>query len=281
MGYEITLLTVIGINVMLAMSLNLITGLCGQVSIGHAAFYGTGSYACAMLAVAGTPLPIALLAGGVAAGILGLITGLASLRVRHDFLAITTMGVGFLFLGFVRKTEWMGGELGVSNIPSPGLDAFQFMILVVACAALVITFSVYVKRTWMGMAFDAVADDEDTARVMGIDVMGYKLAAFGIGCAIAGVAGGLYAYFTRIIVPDAFDFITSVTILAMVVIGGIGSTWGVLVAATLLTLMPELFRFINDYKLLLYGALLIIVMRFSPGGIAGLARMIRRWVVER
>ena len=281
MGYEITLLTVIGINVMLAMSLNLITGLCGQVSIGHAAFYGTGSYACAMLAVAGTPLPIALLAGGAAAGILGLITGLASLRVRHDFLAITTMGVGFLFLGFVRKTEWLGGELGVSNIPSTGLDAFQFMILVVACAALVITFSVYVKRTWMGMAFDAVADDEDTARVMGIDVMGYKLAAFGIGCAIAGVAGGLYAYFTRIIVPDAFDFITSVTILAMVVIGGIGSTWGVLVAATLLTLMPELFRFINDFKLLLYGALLIIVMRFSPGGIAGLVRMIRRWMVER
>ena len=281
MGYEVTLLTVIGINVMLAMSLNLITGLCGQVSIGHAAFFGTGAYACAMLAVAGTPLPVALFAGGIAAGILGLLTGLASLRVRHDFLAITTMGVGFLFLGIVRKSEWMGGELGVSNIPSPGMNAVEFMIFVLACAALVTGFNIYVKRTWMGMAFDAVADDEDTARVMGIDVMGYKLAAFGIGTAIAGISGGLYAYFTRIIVPDAFDFITSVTILAMVVIGGIGSTWGVLVAATLLTLMPEFFRFINDFKLLLYGALLIVVMRFSPGGLAGLVRMARRWVVER
>jgi branched-chain amino acid transport system permease protein len=281
MGYELTLLTVVAINVMLAMSLNLITGLCGQVSIGHAAFYGTGAYACSMLAVAGAPVPIALLAGGAAAGILGLITGLASLRVRHDFLAITTMGVGFLFLGFVRKTEWMGGELGVSNIPSTGLDTTGFMILVVSCAAAVTGLSLYVRRTWMGMAFDAVADDEDTARVMGIDVMRYKLVAFGIGTAIAGVAGGLYAYFTRIIVPDAFDFITSVTILAMVVVGGIGSTWGVLVAATLLTLMPELFRFINDFKLLLYGGLLIVVMRFSPGGLAGFVRMAWRRVVER
>ncbi len=281
MGYEITLLTVVGINVMLAMSLNLITGLCGQVSLGHAAFFGTGAYACAMLAVDGTPFPVALFAGGVAAGVLGLITGLASLRVRHDFLAITTMGVGFLFLGFIRKTEWLGGELGVSNIPSPGLDAFEFMIFVVACAALVTAFNVYIKRTWMGMAFDAVADDEDTARVVGIDVMHYKLAAFGVGTAIAGVAGGLYAYLTRIIVPDAFDFITSVTVLAMVVVGGIGSTWGVLVAATLLTLMPEFFRFINDFKLLLYGGLLIAVMRFSPGGLAGLIRTARRWVVER
>ena len=281
MGYEVTLLTVVGINVMLAMSLNLITGLCGQVSIGHAAFFGVGAYACALLAVDGTVLPIALAAGGAAAGVIGLITGLASLRVRHDFLAITTMGVGFLFLGFVRKQEWLGGELGVSNIPSPGLDAFEFMVLTIGCAAAVTAFTVFVKRTWMGMAFDAVADDEDTARVVGIDVMHYKLAAFGIGTAMAGVAGGLYAYFTRIIVPDAFDFITSVTILAMVVVGGIGSTWGVLVSTTILTLMPEFFRFINDYKLLVYGGLLILVMRFSPDGIAGLVRMTWRRMVER
>ena len=149
------------------------------------------------------------------------------------------------------------------------------MAFVIGLAALVIALNLAIKRSWMGFAFDAVADDEDTARTVGIDVTRFKLAAFGIGTAIAGVAGGLYAYFVGIIVPDAFDFITSVTVLAMVVVGGIGSTWGVVAAAVLLTLMPELFRFVNDYKLLIFGALLLAVMRFSPGGLAGLAR--RGW----
>ncbi len=275
MGYEVTLLTVIGINVILALSLNLITGFCGQVSLGHAAFFGIGAYATALTAVDGASLVVTLAAGAAAAGAIGLVVGLASLRVRHDFLAITTMGVGFLFLGFVRKQEWLGGEFGVSNIPGSGFGEVGYMAFVIGLAALVIALNLAIKRSWMGFAFDAVADDEDTARTVGIDVTRFKLAAFGIGTAIAGVAGGLYAYFVGIIVPDAFDFITSVTVLAMVVVGGIGSTWGVVAAAVLLTLMPELFRFVNDYKLLIFGALLLAVMRFSPGGLAGLAR--RGW----
>lgn len=272
MIYEVSLLTDVGLAVLLALSLNLITGFCGQVSLGHAAFYGVGAYTAAMVATSGLPLPLALAAGACMAGVVGLVVGLASLRVRHDFLAITTMGVGFLFLGFVRKQDWLGGELGISNIPSPGLGGTGFMLLVVGLAAAAAAFSLYIKRSWMGFAFDAVADDEDTARTVGIDVMRYKLAAFGLGTAIAGLAGGLYAYFTRIIVPDAFDFITSVTVLAMVVVGGIGSTWGVLVAAAVLTLIPHFFQFVNDYKLLIYGGLLLVMMRFSPDGLAGLAR---------
>ena len=276
-GYEASLLTVIGINVMLALSLNLITGFCGQISLGHAAFFGIGAYTAAMLSVGGAALAPALIAGALMASLVGVVVGLTSLRVRHDFLAITTMGVGFLFLGFVRKQEWLGGELGISQIPSPGLGEIGYMLTVLTLAALITAFSLYVKRSWMGFAFDAVADDEDTARTVGVDVTRYKLAAFGMGTAIAGLAGGLYAHFTRFIIPDAFDFITSITLLAMVVVGGIGSTWGVLVAAVVLTLMPELFRFVNDYKLLIFGGLILAVMRFSPGGLAGLVRRTLRW----
>jgi branched-chain amino acid transport system permease protein len=280
-GYEVSLITVIGINVILALSLNLITGFCGQISLGHAAFFGTGAYATAVLTVTGTPLAPALIAGIVSAGILGLVVGLASLRVRHDFLAITTMGVGFLFLGFVRKQEWLGGELGISRIPPVGVGDIGYMLIVVALSALAVAFSLYVKKAWIGFAFDAVADDEDAAQTVGVDVSRYKLTAFALGTAIAGLAGGLYAQFTRFIIPDAFNFITSITVLAMVVVGGIGSTWGVLAAAVVLTLMPELFRFVNDYKLLIYGGLILAVMRFSPGGLAGIVRGAVKWVAVR
>ena len=118
-----------------------------------------------------------------------------------------------------------------------------------------------------------MADDEDTARTLGIDVASYKLTAFALGTALAGLAGGFYAHYTRFIIPDAFGFTVSITVLAMVVVGGIGSTVGVLLAAVVLTLMPEMFRFVNDYKLLLFGCLLLLPMRFSPEGFAGLVRL--------
>jgi branched-chain amino acid transport system permease protein len=270
--YEISLATVVGINIILALGLNMITGFCGQISLGHAAFYGVGAYACALLAKAGTPLPLAIAAGMIAAGLLGLLVGLASLRVRHDFLAITTMGVGFLFLGIVRQQDILGGELGISGIPSSGLGKIGYLAVVLALAALIAAFSLWIKRSWMGFAFDAVADDEDTARVVSVDVGAYKLAAFAMGTAMAGVAGGLYTFFARFLMPDDFGFITSISVLSMVAVGGIGSVFGVIASTIILTLMPEFFRFISDYKLLVYGTLLFAVMRFAPEGLAGLAR---------
>jgi len=270
--YEISLATIVGINIILALGLNLITGFCGKISLGHAAFYGVGAYTCALLAKAGAPLPLAIAAGMIAAGAVGLFVGLASLRVRHDFLAITTMGVGFLFLGIVRQQEILGGELGISGIPSSGLGKIGYLVLVLCLVALVTAFSLWIKRSWMGFAFDAVADDEDTARVLSVDVNAFKLVAFAMGTAIAGVAGGLYTYFARFLMPDDFGFITSISVLSMVAVGGIGSVFGVIVATVILTLMPEFFRFISDYKLLVYGTLLFAVMRFAPEGLAGMAR---------
>ncbi len=274
-AYELSLVTLVGINVILALSLNLITGFCGQISLGHAAFYGTGAYACALISQAGLPFYAGLAVGGLVAGAVGLVVGLASLRVRHDFLAITTMGVGFLFLGIVRQQEPLGGEIGLTIAAGHGLGGLGFALFVAALAAATVWFSLYVKRSWMGFSFDAVADDEDTARLVGIDVARYKLTAFALGTALAGVAGGLYTQYSGIIVPDAFGFVVSITILAMVVVGGIGSTFGVLGATVVLTLLPLVFQFIDDYKLLLYGGLLFIVMRFFPGGLAELLRRAR------
>jgi branched-chain amino acid transport system permease protein len=270
--YEISLATMVCINIILAVGLNMITGFCGQISLGHAAFYGIGAYTAALMAKAGVPLPVSLLTGLILAGIAGVIVGLTSLRVREDFLAITTMGVGFLFVGIVRQQEVLGGELGISSIPSHGLGKLGFLALVILLAALTAAFSLYIKRSWMGFAFDAVADDEDSARVLSVDVASYKLAAFAMGTAMAGLAGGLYTYYARFIVPDDFGFIPSITVLCMVTVGGIGSVFGVVVATVILTLMPEFFRFISDYKLFVYGALLFAVMRFAPEGLAGAAR---------
>jgi branched-chain amino acid transport system permease protein len=276
-AYELSIITLISINVILALSLNLITGFCGQISLGHAAFFGVGAYATALVAKAGGPVWVALPVAITAAGVVGVLVGFCSLRVRDDFLAIATMGVGFLFLGVVKQNEALGGEVGISGIPGPALGRAGFLVLVLACAALVAAFCVYVKRCWLGAAFDAVAADDRAAQTIGIDSARFKLAAFALGTAIAGLAGGLYAYYLRSIGPEAFGFVVSITVLAMVAVGGMGSVAGSALAAAVLTLVPDLFRFVNDYKLLIYGLLLFAVMRFAPGGVAGvLARAWRR-----
>jgi branched-chain amino acid transport system permease protein len=277
--YELSLATVVCINIIQAIGLNLISGYCGQISLGHAAFYGIGAYTAGLMAKAGMPGPVNLLAAMVLAGSVGALVGLTSLRVREDFLAITTMGVGFLFLGIVRQQEsLLGGELGISSIPGFGLGKVGFFLLALALTGLCLAFSRYLKKSWMGFAFDAVADDEDTARALSVNVAAYKLAAFSLGTALAGLAGGLYCYFARFIVPDDFGFIASISVLSMVAVGGIGSVYGVVVGTALLTLLPDFFRFIGDYKLLIYGALLFAVMRFAPDGLAGVpARLFGKW----
>jgi branched-chain amino acid transport system permease protein len=271
-AYEISVLSVIGLNVILAVSLNMISGFCGQISLGHGAFYGAGAYAAALTMIATHNVPLALACAATVAALLGLVVGFASLRVRRDFLAITTIGVNFLFTGFVRKQAWLGGEMGISGIPGSGFGGAGNMIMILVFAVATIALSLYINQSWMGFAFRAVSQDEDAAATIGINAGAYKLAAFGIGTALAGLAGGLYTFFTQFITADTFDFILSVMLMAMVVIGGIGSTAGVVVAAVALTLLPEAIRFVNDYRLLLFGGLLVLVIRLAPGGLAGLTR---------
>lgn len=269
-AYTVSIVSIIGINVILAVSLNMISGFCGQISLGHGAFFGAGAYIAALLMVGTANVPLALLAALLGGSLLGIVVGFASLRVRSDFLAVTTIGVNFLFVGFVRKQSWLGGEMGISGIPPTGFGASGNMILILAIACATIAFSIYLNRSWMGFAFRAVGEDEQAATTLGIGAGAYKLAAFGIGTALAGLAGGLYTFFTQFITVDAFDFIFSVMLMAMVVIGGIGSTWGVVAAAIGLTLLPEAIRFVNDYRLLVFGGMLVLVIRLAPGGLAAL-----------
>jgi branched-chain amino acid transport system permease protein len=277
-AYTISLLSIVGINVILAVSLNIISGFCGQISLGHGAFYGAGAYAAALAAIATRNVPLALLAATVVGSVLGLIVGFASLRVRSDFLAVTTIGINFLFTGFVRKQGWLGGEMGISSIPPSGLGASGNMLMIELFAVATIAVSLYVNASWMGFAFRAVAEDEDAAATLAVNGAAYKLVAFALGTALAGLAGGLYAYFTQFINVDAFDFITSVMLMAMVVIGGIGSTFGVAVAAVMLTLLPETFRFINEYRLLVFGGLMVLFISLAPGGLASIFHGTRtRW----
>jgi branched-chain amino acid transport system permease protein len=271
-AYEISIVSVVGINVILAVSLNMISGFCGQISLGHGAFFGAGAYAAALAMVGVGSVALAICVAIVTASLLGIIVGFASLRVRTDFLAVTTIGVNFLFIGFVRKQAWLGGEMGISNVPATGLGAAGNMIMILLFACATIGLSFYISRSWMGFAFRAVGEDEGAAATLGINSGAYKLAAFGIGTALAGLAGALYTFFTQFITADAFDFIFSVMLMAMVVIGGIGSTWGVVVAAVALTLLPEAIRFVNDYRLLVFGGLLVLVIRVAPGGLAAMTR---------
>ena len=273
--YEISLITSMAVGVILALGLNLISGFCGQISLGHAAFYGAGAYCAAMLTKGGAPFALGAAGGIAAAAVLGIVVGFASLRVRHDFLAITTMGVGLLVVGVVRKQEFFGGEMGISAIPDPGLGKIGYMLLVLAATGLCAALSVYIQRSWLGYAFRAIAEDEDTTRMLGVDVPKYKLAAFAVGTAMAGLGGALYAHDVKFIAPDSFGIVESISILAMVVVGGIGSVTGVILAAAILTALPLWLQFVADYKLLLYGGMLFLVMRFSPGGLAGL------WQVRR
>ena len=272
MAYEITLMTTMAISILFALSLNFISGFCGQISLGHAAFLGIGAYTSAMMTKASVPFLATLPVAALVAGSFGLVIGLTSLRVRHDFLAITTMGVGFLFVGIIRQQDFFGGEIGIAGIPATGLGRVGFMLFCAALAALFALFCVIVRRSWMGFVFTSIADNEDVTRILGINASSYKLIAFVIGTATAGVAGALYAHHFRFIGPDSFGFVESISVLAMVIVGGIGSVAGVILAAALLSVMPLLFQFIDDYKLLLYSALLFFMMRFSPDGIAGLTR---------
>jgi branched-chain amino acid transport system permease protein len=282
MAYEITLATTIAISILFALSLNFISGFCGQISLGHAAFLGIGAYTSAMMTKASIPFLLTLPASALTAGIFGFLIGLTSLRVRHDFLAITTMGAGFLFVGIIRQQDFFGGEIGISGIPATGLGRLGFMSLCMALAALFAVFSIFIRRSWMGFVFESIADNEDVTRILGINASAYKLIAFVIGTATAGIAGALYAHHFRFIGPDSFGFVESVSVLAMVIVGGIGSVVGIIFSAAALSVMPLLFQFVDDYKLLLYSALLFLMMRYSPDGIAGLcARTYRRFVGER
>ncbi|MDW7660511.1 MAG: branched-chain amino acid ABC transporter permease [Bacillota bacterium] len=264
----------IGIFILLALSLNIISGYAGQPSLGHAAFFGIGAYTSAILTTNygmsfWLSIPFAFLAAGIMGGLLGLI----SIRMRDDFLAITTIGINFVIVAVFQYSEFFGGSLGMSlkrpHFFGMRVTATGYLALVALMILGTILLILKMKRSWFGLALSSIRNDETAAASFGIDVNRYKVLAFTIGTAIAGMTGAVYAHHMTFIYSSDFAFIVSISILSMVVIGGIGTIRGPIFGAILLGAAPELFRFFADYRMIVYGGLLVFMMRFQSQGFLG------------
>lgn len=274
--YVVSVAVFVGIWVTLALSLNILTGYAGQVSLGHAAFFGIGAYTSAVLAVQyGVPFWVDFLGAIVITGLIGTVLGLPSLRVRHDFLVLATMGINFVVVAVFKYVDFFGGAMGLVNIPAPTFlgqsfrGGMPYLVLVAAFAVFTWLVSWYLSKTWTGMAFQTVRLDEDAAAAVGVSSARFKIYAFGISAALAGGAGSLYAHFIGSVFPDTFVFVESIAILSMVIFGGVGTLRGPILGAILLKAAPEMLRFMQDYRFTIYGLLLVLMMLFQPMGIIG------------
>lgn len=273
--YAITIGTFIAIQAIVACGLNVIVGYAGQISLGHAAFFGIGAYASALLTTAGglsfwAALPIVL----AITGFIGLVLGLPSLRLKEDFLAITTIGINFIVVSVFLYVPFFGGALGIGGIPrvvlfGERLRGTPFLLLCLVFLAAVLLASWLFTRSWSGLACFALREDEAAASSMGVSPVRFKLAAFILGTAMAGLGGALYAHFMRFISATDFGFPMSIMFLSLVVVGGMGTLWGPVLGALILGVLPEVFRPLTDYRMLLYAALLLLMIRFQPGGLLG------------
>jgi len=264
-----------GINVTLAVSLNLINGYTGQFSLGHAGFMGVGAYSAAVLTTSFgmvlLPLlggqvwllfAVALLVGGLMAAIAGLIVGVPSLRLKGDYLAIVTLGFGEIIRVVLQNIDAVGGPRGLIGIP--GYTSLFWAYGLAAIAVYVVWAMV---NSSYGRGFIAVADDEIAAEAMGINTTRYKITAFLVGAFFAGMAGGMYAHFKQYIAPQGFGFDRSIEIVVMVILGGMGNTGGVILAAVLLTVLGEWLRQFGDLRMILYSLLIIVLMILRPQGL--------------
>jgi len=285
-GYFITILITITIYAMLAHSLNIITGRAGQISLGHSAFFGIGAYTSALFYTrAGLSFWISVPLGTIVAGVVGALLGIPCLRVRDDFLAITTMGIVFVVEAVFLYLPFFGGAMGIGGIDLPKwlgreMTKPEYFILIFIILILLLLLDRRLERSWLGLAWSSIREDEVAAGAMGVDIVRFKVIAFILGSAIAGLAGGFYAHFLTFIMPQNFGFGQSIVILCMVVFGGIGTRWGPILGAIILGILPEISRPIMEYRTFLYGLLLVAMMRFQPGGLLGeesvLPRVFRR-----
>lgn len=285
MDYLISLAVFAGIWVVLALSLNILMGYAGQVSLGQAAFFGIGAYTSGILALKfNQPFAVGFIAAIVLTGLVGAFLGLPSLRVRHDFLVLATMGVNFVVVAIFKYVDFFGGALGLIDIPTPRFFGIQseipYLIFVWLYVAVAIFISWYVSKTWTGLALNAVRINEEAAAAVGVSVPRFKIYAFIISAALAGGAGSLYAHYLKSLFPDNFHFIESIVILSMVVVGGVGTLRGPIIGAIVLRALPELLRDLHDYRFAMYGGLIVLMMLFQPMGLLGdestLMRAIRR-----
>ena len=263
-----SLLVPIGVNIMLAVSLNLVTGFLGELSLGHACFMSIGAYTSSLPSiylVHSLPAPIgfaiSLLVGGIVAAVFGLLIGIPVLRLNGDYLAIVTLAFGEIVKSVINVIGITGGAKGLSKIPLR--SDYNNYTLVFILTVLTIVFIVNFVHSRDGRAITAIRDNEIATESIGIKVSTYKIKAFVIAAFFAGVAGCVYAHNVGIIKPQTFDYNKSIEILVIVVLGGMGSVTGSVIAAIVLTILPEFLRGADNLRMLLYAVVLILIMIFN------------------
>jgi branched-chain amino acid transport system permease protein len=252
----------IGVSAMLSLSIY-VTLSCGMLSLANAAFMGIGAYAASLVSMqTALPFPVALAAGVVLPTLVALVIGIPTLRLSGVYLAMATLGFGEVVRVIVLNMDVTGGPMGLNGIPLK-TEWWHIVLLLIV----VLYFLARLRRSKIGRAFEAIKEDEIAARLMGVNVAAYKLLAFAIGAAIAGLAGGLNAHYTFTIGPNNFDFERAVEILTMAVFGGTGNLVGPTLGSTVLALLPEALREFKTYRLAINGLILILVILYLPKGI--------------
>lgn len=283
--YITNVLLRIGFNVLAVLGLSLVLGFTGQFSLGHAGFMAAGAYGSAILNMhAGVPAPLAMVCGGLVAGLAGVVVGVPSLRLSGDYLAVVTLGFNQIIIVIIQNTPLLGQAAGLTGVPQVTNFGWTFTWVILAAVSLR-----NLLDSPQGRAFEAVRDNEIATRSLGIDTTRVKVTAFVIGAFWAGVAGSLVGFNLSSIFPSQFQFDRSIELLAMVVLGGTGSLSGPVLAAIVLTALPELLRDIPNadrYRMMVYSVLLVVMMVLRPRGflgnrelsdvIAGLWRRVRR-----
>ncbi|RXZ27297.1 branched-chain amino acid ABC transporter permease [Fusobacterium necrophorum] len=267
--YQISVIILICINIILAVSLNITVGCLGQITIGHAGFMSVGAYTAALFSksalVAGVPgFLIALILGGIMSGIIGVIIGIPALRLNGDYLAIITLAFGEIIRVFIEYFDFTGGAQGLRGIPKFNNFDLIYWIMVFS---VILMFSLMTSRH--GRAILAIREDEIASSASGINTTYYKTFAFTLSAIFAGIAGGIYAHNLGVLGAKQFDYNYSINILVMVVLGGMGSFTGSIIAAIVLTLLPEVLREFSDYRMIAYAVILIFMMIFRPKGLLG------------
>ena len=284
MEYVIHILILIGIYIILSVSLNLITGYAGLLSIAHAAFCGVGAYVAALLALKlNSPFLANIVCAVILSGLLGAVVGIPSLRIRDDYFAIATFA--FQVITFSIMNNWVaftGGPMGLPGIPQPAIFGWQinshyeFLIVIFALCIITLWISHKIVSSPFGRVLKSIREDEVFAQAMGKNVASYKVLIFVIGAGMASVAGVMYAYYISFIDPTSFTIMESIFIISIVIIGGAGNIWGSVLAAAVLVILPEALRFLGmpssiaaNMRQIIYGALLVIFMLFRPQGFIG------------
>ena len=262
-----SLIIPIGINIMLAVSLNLVTGFLGELSLGHAGFMSIGAYTAAIVTTNLRDLPmavsfiLALVLAAVLSAILGVLIGVPVLRLRGDYLAIVTLAFGEIIKSIINVLGITGGAKGLSKIPLYS-DYKNFTVVFIFVILTIVFISNFVKSR-DGRAITAIRDNDIAAESVGIRISKYKVEAFVLAAVFAGIAGALYAHNVGIIKPSTFDYNKSIEILVIVVLGGMGNIVGSIISAIVLTILPELLRGADEFRMLLYSVVLILMMIFN------------------